>query len=733
MRLIRSVFTLAASLAAAALVLTAGLSALAAAPRTVSLQELEQQVQDAPQVLVAAAELEQSMSQLETEQAISGWKVFGGAGGGRYQEAVDDSTTRDYNRGSIRAGLRYPLLGTRQKEQVNMLKAEARTWESRQKIELARRISLNALRGHYINYWAANRRIELSQAFLQGRETLERILAERLSKGFLLDADRQEFLTALELAGRNTANARATQKRALAIIAMLTRSDLTGVDVGPPVLPSVCLDEVRLKAQVLDDHPELALRRGLVEEQLGLLKLARLSDLDANVELGGFGSADIPGGTPGYGVGLSLNLELPAGIQKANQARQNAARAALKKNQLELNQRSDELLADAAEAVERTHAAEANLRFARQRVKAALESLRESQLRSGYLPGDTLEKLQQSRFQYYQTSLDLIEAEGMLLQARAALLQMAPEGCGQSALAVAAARGDDSVITNDPVNPDWLEWPKTLPPGVDATPRTARGERASQTAVYLWESAAWIDGALNGTADWEAFRRFGIDRILVSLDGRQIAEAATPNGGKRLRAFLENARRHGLSVELLLGEPLWILPGHRQDLLRIIQQLSGFDFDGLHLDLEPDQLDAKKYAREYLLAQLLHTLQAAARVSPWPLAISIHPRYFDRREFKICLGCALAQLPVAETVLMIYVSNPEEAARRASAILAENPRLRWSVALSVEPFLSPSESYADKGLSGLRNGIDILRSRLAGANFSTVMIQSWIYLETLKP
>jgi len=163
MRLIRRGFTLAASLAAAALVLTAGPGAVAAAPRAISLPELEQQVQDAPQVLVAAAELEQSLSQLETEQAVSGWKVFGGVGGGRYQEAVDDSTTRDYNRGSIRTGLRYPLLGTRQKEQVNMLKAEARTWESRQKIELARRISLNALRGHYINYWAASRRIELSR------------------------------------------------------------------------------------------------------------------------------------------------------------------------------------------------------------------------------------------------------------------------------------------------------------------------------------------------------------------------------------------------------------------------------------------------------------------------------------------------------------------------------------------------------------------------------------------
>ena len=71
------------------------------------------------------------------------------------------------------------------------------------------------------------------------------------------------------------------------------------------------------------------------------------------------------------------------------------------------------------------------MRFARQRVKAALESLRESQLRSGYLPGDTIEKLQQSRFQYYQTSLDLIEAEGMLLQARAACCKWRRRAAGR--------------------------------------------------------------------------------------------------------------------------------------------------------------------------------------------------------------------------------------------------------------------------------------------------------------
>ncbi len=711
------------------LVLAVGSGPDASAPPATTLAEMESKLDDGSQVLAAAAEMERSLFLFEAEQAAAGWRAFGGVGVGRYQESVDDDRTRDYTQAALRAGLRYPLLGSRQKEQLRILSAEARTWENRHKLELARRLSLNALRANYIAYWAAGRRIEVSRAFLKERDALEAILSERTAKGFLLEADRLEFITGLDLAVRQIADAQAVQKRTLGAMGRLTGAALAPFDPVPPRLPDPCTDEAQLTARVLDEHPELALRRGLVEEQMGQLKLERRSDLNANVEVAGSASAEYANDNPGYGIGVAFNMDLPLGIRQADEARRRAAHAGLKKDQMELNLRAEELQADAAELIARRRAAEANLRFARQRVIAALEALRENQLRSGLLPGDTLERLQQSRFQYHQTSQDLIEAELIMLQNQANLLQLAPEGCADTG--PLQARSEGSVVANDPVNPDWLTWPKSSFAAAQTASRR-RAPAAGGVGVYLWESAAWLEAGRPDPAAAGALRRFGIDRVLISLDRGQIQAAATPAGARRLHAFLETSKRQGFSVELLLGEPLWILPGHRRDLLEIIQQLKGFDFDRLHLDLEPDQLDGTLYSQEYLLAQLLHTLHASARVSPWPIGLSIHPRYFDRNRFSICLGCALAQVPVAEVALMIYLSNPEEAARRAEAILTQHPELRFSTALSVEPFLSPAESYAHRGAEAVQAGIDVLRRRLGNHNFSGVLIQSWTHLEALS-
>ena len=54
-------------------------------------------------------------------------------------------------------------------------------------------------------------RIDLSQAFLQGCAALERTLPERKDKRLLLEADRQEFLTAFEMTSRTVATARASE------------------------------------------------------------------------------------------------------------------------------------------------------------------------------------------------------------------------------------------------------------------------------------------------------------------------------------------------------------------------------------------------------------------------------------------------------------------------------------------------------------------------------------------
>lgn len=720
---------------AATLLIIATLS-VAGGSQPISLQQLERKVQNSPQELAAVAELEQSLSHLEAEQAASGLKLYAGVSNGIYQEAKDEDSIRNYNQASLRMGLRYPLLGTRWKEQINVAMAEARTLANRQKTELARRMALNALRSHYCNYWNSARRIELSRAFLGGREILEDILAQRKSKGLLLDGDRQEFLTAFYLAERHIANALAVQKRALGIINMLTHSDFAELHCLSPTLPQPCSDETAVKSQILDSHPELVLRRGLVEEQTSILKLQPNADVDANLDVGGSASLDYPSGQPGYGVAVSFNMQFPAGIKTVASARERAARAGLRKRSLELDQKAQELVVDAVETLEKYRAAQTNTAFARQRVKSAQETLRENQLRAAYLPGDTIEKVQQSRFQYYMAGLDLVDAEMIQLQAQAALLQLAPQECGGTLEPTPAPAGKvESAADGGSVTAQLLAWPKSSSRSVEPASGVSRGDctRSGGNTVYHWESGDWLNDSLPKEADWESLSKFGIDRILISLDRRQIEAVETPDGRRRLSAFLEAAHGRGFRVELLLGEPLWILPEDRPQLLEIIKHLRGFSFDGLHLDLEPDQLDTKVHSREYLWAQLIATLQAVAAVNPWPLGVSVHPRYFDRGEMKTCPGCALTQLPVAEVVLMAYVSDPEKVARRVAPILASNPKQCFSIAVSVEPSLSPAESYHSQGWVGLQSALDALRGKLPYQNFRSIVIQSWTYLKPMRP
>jgi hypothetical protein len=340
--------------------------------------------------------------------------------------------------------------------------------------------------------------------------------------------------------------------------------------------------------------------------------------------------------------------------------------------------------------------------------------------------------------------MDLIDAEALLLQARAVLLLLEPEGCGEAAT---APPGDltTSVANDDPLQVKWLSWPEKIsrlahaPPGHAAEipgpvqGPTARAVQKRATAVYLWESAPWLDGSLTCEVAMKGFSDLDIGRILISMDRRQIDAVSKPEGARRLRELLECSSRSGVRVELLLGEPTWILPDFRQDMLAIIQSLKDFSFDGLHLDLEPDQLDMEKYSREYLLSELIRTVQVAREVTPWPLGLSVHPRYFDRSALKVSLGSALEAAGVAEVALMVYIADAEKVARRVSPILKENPALHFSVAMSVEPELSPAESFAGQGRAALRKAMDSLGRQLTQKNFGGFVIQSWKHLEAMKP
>jgi hypothetical protein len=242
-------------------------------------------------------------------------------------------------------------------------------------------------------------------------------------------------------------------------------------------------------------------------------------------------------------------------------------------------------------------------------------------------------------------------------------------------------------------------------------------------AVYVWKSAELI-GKQNDEKFWQGVQRIPINRLLLSLNSEQIDQAhAQPQA---LRGFLEAARRHGVAVELLLGDPSWIQAEHRAKLVSIIDALRGFNFAGLDLDIEPDQI-YKEPLSQTQFNDWMDTLHAAARVSPWPTSVSMHPRYFRDAPY---LGWdsirRLREAGISQVTLMIYSSNPQHVADVAKPIVSKGTGLRFRIAQSVEPELQSNLSYARRSPQDFRQSMQQLQALLAAQpNTDGVVVQAW--------
>lgn len=258
------------------------------------------------------------------------------------------------------------------------------------------------------------------------------------------------------------------------------------------------------------------------------------------------------------------------------------------------------------------------------------------------------------------------------------------------------------------------------------------GEPAAPAmGVYVWNSAELI-AAQQDERRWQELQQVPVNRVLLALNARQIAEAQTQP--QALRGFLDAARRHGIAVELLLGEPSWIEPAQRPKLVAIINSLRGFDFAGLNLDIEPDQI-YKQPLDQAQFDNWMETLRSAARASPWPTAATMHPRYFrDPPYMSWNVEQRLREAGIGQVVLMIFNSSPQRVADIARPIVG-SPRaagLRFRVAQSVEPELEPQLSYARRSPQDFQQSMQQLQGLLAAQpNTDGIVVQAWNDLQRM--
>lgn len=259
--------------------------------------------------------------------------------------------------------------------------------------------------------------------------------------------------------------------------------------------------------------------------------------------------------------------------------------------------------------------------------------------------------------------------------------------------------------------------PAHAAPGFTAAGRTAQARWSQGT--YIWNSTALLDPQRR-EAELDALQQAGMQELLVGLSGPQVNAGSSTH--RQLEELIRRAHRRGLRVELLLGDPQWILPAHRQELLALIQRYRQLGFDGLHLDLEVEQLGWPVPPQR--LRDWIATVRAAARQSPWPLRISSHPRWFEQPAPPgPCLPCALS--PQQQVSLMIYQRNPERAGARAVAIARRWPRLRFRLAQSVEPGLEPGLSWHGSSAGQLQTQVQRWRRELAPDGIGGIDWQDW--------
>ncbi|MDE2389557.1 MAG: TolC family protein, partial [Betaproteobacteria bacterium] len=256
-------------------------------------------------------------------------------------------------------------------------------------------------------------------------------------------------------------------------------------------------------------------------------------------------------------------------------------------------------------------------------------------------------------------------------------------------------------------------------------PATASAQVSSgRFAAYVWN----FDRLIAQPDLWKKNQAVEIDRFLVSLDERQISVAAAKPA--RLKKFLLDAHRRKKKVEWLLGDPDWILPAQRGKLLQLVKKLSGIDFDGLHLDIEPDQLVAELSGKARLEA-LIETVRQVSAISPWPVGISIHPRYLtSAASFDLCVPCELKAKGVNEITVMYYATNPAVIAAALKPVMSQYPDLSFSLAQSLESGLGAENSYAHKPKATFNQAMKQLQEQLRAPNFTGLVIQSWQDLES---
>jgi hypothetical protein len=534
----------------------------------------------------------------------------------------------------------------------------------------------------YLDAWNATRKLGVAESFLRTRRTSEEILDRRERKGLVLRADHLEYLTTYLAVDRDTAWWKGLLRSAEAEAGILApRSDAPDWSELPD-LPVPLLDSPLVAPSNLPDI--------VAESPLQRLDLAAgaAARVDAPVE-----------GDLTQDVRLFLEARFPLGAQPDRIRRDRLRAESMRSREASIATRRK---ADLARAIEERRAADVALRFAQARFEAALQQAREARLRTGASPIDPLERKIQAEGRLYRTAIERLDAHTARLHRDVDLLELgAREG--------ARVRVDSTDL------PRLFADPAPVSPAATPTRPWVR--------LLAWDPAPLVADPER----WGAMlQQGGIGAVALSWTAAGFDSLKrSPRARGEVAAAIATLERFGISCDLLLGEPTWLIAGQVDRLTEIVSAVSMIPFRRIVLDLEPLQLDSATLPRASWAEAMARATRAVGLAGDRPVDWILQSEVASRAPE--CLD-SLDAAGAFALGAMFYSRSAATIETRSIQFLRSSSRLPRRIVVSIEspPALAPDETLEGMGRARLHALLDSLAANLSGhGSFEGFDIQSF--------
>jgi hypothetical protein len=260
------------------------------------------------------------------------------------------------------------------------------------------------------------------------------------------------------------------------------------------------------------------------------------------------------------------------------------------------------------------------------------------------------------------------------------------------------------------------------------------GSRALTYAVYAWNAADVISRWKAGTL-WSFAQNLHVKTFMLGFTDADITTYSRAQGTAQMNAMIAEGKRHGVTFELLLGDPGWIPPSGVPLLERILQRLRSVQFAGLNLDLEPNEV--KGMPIKTVVMDLVNAMKQYVAKSAWPVTLDANWIYMnngDKFNGGYCYPCGLESARVKRIALLVYISDPKTVYAVSAPILKRYPSFTFTIGQSVEPpsVLPKQDSYWHDGFAAFYADVQRLDTKLrTRANYAGLDVESLQYLETM--